>query len=76
MYLRLWHIFIQYLVNSCLPLSGYLRENFKENDRNSKKYSCGQLYMLVGGDKMCFKDNSTRFLPVSHSQGHLGSDSS
>lgn len=63
MSLRLLHIFIQYLVNSCLPL-GYLRGNFKENDRNPKKYSRGQLYKHVRGDRMCFKDSSD-MIPTS-----------
>lgn len=64
MSLRLWHIFIQYFVNSGLPLLGYLRENFQENDRNPKKYSRGQLCKHVGGDKMRFKDNSD-MIPTS-----------
>lgn len=58
MSLRLRNIFIRNLVNACFPLVGNLNEDFKENNRKPKKYFCGQLYKLVGGDSKCFKDNS------------------
>lgn len=64
MSLRLWNIFIWNSVNSCFPLLGDLNEDFKENDRKPKKYFCGQLYKLVGGDSKCFKDNSD-MIPTS-----------
>lgn len=64
MSLRLWNVFIQYLVKRCLPLLEYPSENFKENDRKTKETPCDQLCTLVGGDNKCFKDSSD-IIPTS-----------
>lgn len=64
MSLRLWNVFIHYLVNYCLPLLEYPSETFKENDRKPKKRPCGHLCTLVGGDNKCFKDSSD-IIPTS-----------